>query len=89
MQFSMSRHAFLVLPQTTLQWGRGKTNFQFAIVSIFVRVSGKNSYFCEVPQQVLSEVVATLFDLIILLDSFLDSSDLFLSYVTDFFNMFK
>ena len=31
--------------------------FQFATVSIFVRVSAKNRYFCNVSQQVLSEVV--------------------------------
>lgn len=32
----------------------------FATVSIFVRVSAKNRYFCNVSQQVFSEVVACL-----------------------------
>ena len=37
--------------------GGGKTVFQFATVSIFVRVRAKNRYFCNVSQQVLSDVV--------------------------------
>ena len=31
-------------------------------MSIFVRVSGKNRYFCKVSQQVLSEVVAKKYE---------------------------
>ena len=37
--------------------GGGGTVFQFATVSIFAGVSAKNRYFCNVSQQVLSEVV--------------------------------
>ena len=39
--------------------GEGENNLLIATVSIFVRVSVKNRYFCKVSQQVLSEVVAT------------------------------
>ena len=52
----------LVLSLTTLDnkiKERGKTSIHLAMVSIFARMMGKDSFFCDVSQHVVSEVVAT------------------------------
>ena len=48
---------------SNIGWGGGGGGMQTAIhlvmVFIFARVTGKNRSFCNVPQQVLSEVVVS------------------------------
>ena len=39
--------------------GGGKTSIHLAMFSIFARMMGKDSYFWDVSQHVVSEVVAT------------------------------
>ena len=48
-----------MLPQTTLQLGRGGNNLLVYDSKHFCQVSIKNRYFCKESQKVLSEVVAT------------------------------
>ena len=48
---------------SNIGWGGGgggmKTATHLVMVFIFARVTGKNRSFCDVPQQVLSEVVVS------------------------------
>ena len=39
--------------------GGGKTSIYLATVSVFARMMGKDNYFCDVSQHVVSEAVAT------------------------------
>ena len=47
---------------SNIGWGGGggmQTAIHLVVVLIFARVTGKNRSFCNVPQQVLSEVVVS------------------------------